>query len=217
MFVHRADDFGSGWSELTREPCFRQSPVTFDRAKRAPQGERGLLLAHAPEKPHLDDAALPGIPGFERGQGVIERSVIDARSPGERYRIGHRDLLASGLPLARFARAGRVHQDAAHDAGCHGEKVSAVLPFDAPDFDQSQVRLVDQRGCLQRVIRPLAPHVTGRKTMELLMNERQELIQGGFVTPAPCLQQSRWIGGVPGNASILHGVNRFDGAFRLWL
>jgi len=75
---------------------------------------------------------------------------------------------------------------------------------------------VNQRRGIERVIRPLAPHVTGGQATELLMDEREELIQGRFVTPAPRLQQRRWIAEVTGNVPILHAVDRFASRFRLW-
>ena len=94
--------------------------------------------------------------------------------------------------------------------------MSTALPLDALDLDQPEVGLVDQRGGLKRVIGPLAAHVTGGQATELLMDERKQLIQGRFVTPAPSLQQRRWVAGVTGNAPILHAVDRFASRFRLW-
>jgi hypothetical protein len=48
-----------------------------------------------------------------------------------------------------------VDQDSPHSAGRDGEKVKPVLPLDGPISKQTEERLVNQRGGLQRVIAPL--------------------------------------------------------------
>ena len=60
---------------------------------------------------------------------------------------------------------------------------------------EPQIRLVDERGRLQRVIRPLAGHVAPGQLPQLVVHERHELIERGRLSLSPCQQQ---LGRTPG-------------------
>jgi hypothetical protein len=66
--------------------------------------------------------------------------------------------------------AGELHQDPSHHLRCDSEEVRAIPPFDSIDVDQPQVRLVDQRRRLQRMIGPLLAHIAPCETVQLLIN-----------------------------------------------
>jgi hypothetical protein len=48
-----------------------------------------------------------------------------------------------------------VHQNPPHQLSRHTEKVRAILPLHLPHIDQLQVRFVDERRSLERMVRPL--------------------------------------------------------------
>ena len=52
-----------------------------------------------------------------------------------------------------------VHENAPHHDGGHADELRAVLPVHLPLIDEPQVRLVDERGGLERVVGPLAAQV----------------------------------------------------------
>jgi hypothetical protein len=56
--------------------------------------------------------------------------------------------------------------------------------------DETQVRLVDQRRRLQAMARPLPAHAATCDAMEFLVHERDELLEGSFVAPAPREQEA---------------------------
>ena len=64
----------------------------------------------------------------------------------------------------------------------HAEEVGAVLPLHARLIDHPHVRLVDERGRLQRVAGALAAQVVGREAAQLRVDERQQLVQDGAVS-----------------------------------
>jgi hypothetical protein len=67
-------------------------------------------------------------------------------------------------PAHRFCapRARPLHEDLPHRSPGNPDEVPLVVPR-RPCAGEPQVRLVDERGRLQRLSRPLAPHVRGRE------------------------------------------------------
>jgi hypothetical protein len=110
--------------------------------------------------------------------------------------------------FAALLPPGPFYKDAAHGFGGGGEEVAAAVP--APrllDVHQSQVRLVDQRGRLQRLARFLLGKPLGGEPAEFVVDQRQQLLGGGSVTLldggqdtrglAHKVQHNRRIGGWP--------------------
>ena len=60
-----------------------------------------------------------------------------------------------------------------------------VLPLDVFDVDEPQVGLVDERRGLKRVAGPLVAHVPSRNPAQLVVDERDELIEGGLLSASP--------------------------------
>ena len=67
-----------------------------------------------------------------------------------------------GLTLARV-----IDQDAPHHLRRHAEEVRAILPVDAILAGESDVRLVDQGGGLQRVVWPFAAQIGSRRAVAI--------------------------------------------------
>ena len=65
----------------------------------------------------------------------------------------------------------------------------AILPLDAPDVDESQVRLVGERRGLESVARTLAAHVTAGQPAQFGIDERREPIERAFIPLAPGQEQ----------------------------
>ena len=74
--------------------------------------------------------------------------------------------------------------------GRDGEEVGAVVPAHGARVDQAHVGLVDQRRRLQRVVRPLPPHVAPSQPMQLGLDERDQAIERRLLPVAPGQQQS---------------------------
>ncbi len=79
------------------------------------------------------------------------------RRHDERFIERQERCAAASLLIA--ARACRIHQNSPHQSRRHGEKVGTILPVNMPHFDEAQIRLVDERGRLQRVPVALAAQV----------------------------------------------------------
>ena len=69
---------------------------------------------------------------------------------GEFEPVGEADPLPAAATLLKSLAADDVNQDPPHQLSSNGEEMSAVLPADASGVDEPDVRLVDERGRLQR-------------------------------------------------------------------
>ena len=86
--------------------------------------------------------------------------------------------------------AGLVNQYAPHGLRGDGEEVRAVLPTHAALVNESHVSFVDERGGLQSVVGALAAHVAVREPVQLLLNEREQLVERRPVAAAPGEEQT---------------------------
>ena len=81
--------------------------------------------------------------------------------------------------------------------------MGAILPLDLLDRDQPEIRLIDQRGSLERVAGALVPHVTPRQTAQFSMDEGQQAVERRHLTSSPGLQQGGGVVRVTRNGPIL--------------
>ena len=85
--------------------------------------------------------------------------------------------------------------DLTHDLRGHAEKVRAAVERGQRLIDEPRVRFVDERGRLQRVVRPFAAHVRARQPAQLLVDDGRQLVERGLVTAAPVDQQASDVAG----------------------
>jgi hypothetical protein len=84
--------------------------------------------------------------------------------------------LGSASALAGHAIASVVEEDAAHDLCRYSKKVRTILPPRTCLAYQPQVGLVDQCRGLERVPRPLTPHVPVRDLAQFPLDKRQQIL-----------------------------------------
>jgi hypothetical protein len=106
-------------------------------------------------------------------------------------------------------RARVVNENAAHHPRGHGEEVRAVMPCHGLAVDQADIGLVDESRRLEAVPHTLARHAGSRDAMELVVDERNQLLEGALVALSPSEQQSGDLRVVGSNPCIL-------GPFNLW-
>ncbi len=84
-----------------------------------------------------------------------------------------------------------VDQDAPHGLGGHTEEVRPARERDLGLIHQLDVRLVDQRRRVERLVGRAVAQETARQHAELLVDERRQLVQGPRLTLADAAQQLR--------------------------
>jgi len=65
----------------------------------------------------------------------------------------------------------------------------AIAPLNLPLIDQTHVRFVDQRGRLQCVIDRFVPKVTGGDAPELVVHQREQIVERLAAAAAPRHEQ----------------------------
>src|SRR5215831_8717492 len=88
---------------------------------------------------------------------------------------GDSDGAAASFLIALRSR--RVHENTAHQAGRHREEMRTVLPPNALHVDEAHVGFVDERRRLQAVPIALAGHAPPRYSMQLGVNQRDQLVE----------------------------------------
>jgi hypothetical protein len=84
---------------------------------------------------------------------------------------------------------GVIDQDTAHQFRSGAEEVSAVLPSNAALVDQMKICLVNQSSGFKGVVQTLAAKETGRQAPQLVVHDRQQLVDCCLVTVTPILEQ----------------------------
>jgi hypothetical protein len=103
-----------------------------------------------------------------------------SRSSGFRQlaRVIEAEVDRTATAFLAVSVACELDEDPSHHLRRQSQKVRPILELDAIDVDQPEVRLVHQRRRLQRMIRSLLAHVTLCQTMELVIDERHEPVEG---------------------------------------
>jgi hypothetical protein len=64
-----------------------------------------------------------------------------------------------------------IHQQATHYLCSNSEKMSAILPVHPRLIDKAKVRLMNQRGRLQGMIRPFTPQIIRRELAQFIVDD----------------------------------------------
>jgi hypothetical protein len=82
-----------------------------------------------------------------------------------------------------------IHQDTPHQLRRYGKKMGTALPLHAPVVDQPGIRLVNQRGRLQRVASAFVAHIAAGEAPQFVINNGSEAVQRLVVSVAPREQE----------------------------
>src|SRR5262245_25577595 len=195
-------------AHLALQPRLREPPVAPHRRRRHLQHRRGLFDAQPAEEAQIDDAALPLVELRQRFERIVEGNEIERRLVGHGEAFVEGDAHGVTAALLVATGAGVIHEDASHDAGRDGEKMRAVVPRDRLAVYEAEIGLVDERGGLEAVARPLAGHAAPRDVSELLVDERNQLRKGSFVALPPGEEQASDMCRMIRNTAIVGGFPR---------
>ena len=143
--------------------------------------------AQPAKKSQFDHTALALVHLRQPPQRVVQSDQIHVRmgTHDQRFIEIHVGRAATSFLIA--ARSREVDQDPSHELRANGKKMGAVLPFDLADTDQAEIGFMNQGGGLKGMSRAFAGHITSRRHVQLVVHERHQFLQGGFVPLPPCL------------------------------
>ena len=168
-------ELGKLAQKLPHQPRPGHRPITFHGPFGDTKDLGRLFNAHPRKEAHFDDLRLAMIELVEPFKGLVEGENFLFTLGGERDGFVERNAARPTAALLPLLLPGVINQDSADRLGADGEEMRAALPINAGLIDQLEIRLVDQCGGLQRMIRPLAPKMPRGKGTEFIINKRHEL------------------------------------------
>jgi hypothetical protein len=200
----------------------RGTPGALDRGGRVTHHLRGFLHRQSSEESQLDDLGLIGIERLELLQRGIQSDDVDRLLVRDRHGVLEQDFLTRAAAPRRMMLARVIEQDASHLGRRYCQKVSAV--FERRTLvDKADVGFMNQGRGLQGVLATLAAEVGAGQTMQLVIHQRQELVDGVFIATSQIPQQARdfaLVACVPGHIGtvtsegIEDNLDRYSSMFR---
>src|SRR5689334_11582874 len=86
-------------------------------------------------------------------------------------------------------RARVIDENTSHHLRRDSKKLRPILPAHAVLLGKFQEKLVDECGWLQRVFASFSAQVGDGEAVQLVVNERHQLVAGVFLTLAPSFEQ----------------------------
>jgi hypothetical protein len=175
---------------LEVKPGPRLTPVAEDRARGDFQDRGGFFDAQPAKIAQLDDLALPRVEFRQRRERIVERDDF-GRPTLTSPPAWLSETCTAPPPRFSHWRARVIHQHPAHHPRRQRKEMIPVLPVHLLLAGQPQVSLVDQGRGLERMVGAFPLKLMMRRTAQLLINQRQQLIQRCFITLARSDKQLR--------------------------
>ena len=176
-------------SELSPEPGSRGTPLTLDCCGGNVHDLSSFFHVEATKEPELDKLSLAGGKQGETLKRLVEICSVKLRGPGNQWREVEGCRLLTGSALESRSSAGVVRQHAPHDLRGNPKKMSPVLPAHSALTEEPNVGFVDELSGLELLTRRLASQIATGETVNLCVNERNELVEGTGVTISPRLEK----------------------------
>ena len=139
----------------------------------------------AAKEPKLDHPSLALVHVSQRPERIVERDEVLATLIRHGQRVIERHANGPAAALLIALRSRDVDEDTPHQPRGHRQEVSPVLPVDVLKIDQSEVRLVHERRRVQAVPGTFASHAASGDAPQLVVHERDQLVEGGLIARAP--------------------------------
>src|SRR5262249_21395554 len=122
----------------------------------------------------LNNRALSGIEIFEPIERFVEGEKIVVIARGWEFRIVDRDAAGTPATFGILSRPRGIYENAPHQPGSHGEKMSAILPGNIVVLDQPDVGFVHKSRGLQCVIASFLTHMPLCDPPEFTLDQRHQ-------------------------------------------
>ena len=144
-----------------------------------------LLVVETTKISQLNHLTAPRISLGQSFQRFVQTNQFAALIRNDCSNFLERDLLRAAASLCVSMSSRVIDQDAAHDLGGDREEVRTIGPVYILLIDHSDVSFVYQGSGLKCVVFSLLAHVTAGEAVELVVDQRVQLVQSGLVPFAP--------------------------------
>src|ERR1700750_2191945 len=144
-------------------------PVPFCRSFGDSPHLGDLLKVESRKETHLYNLALSLVPGRKSLQCLVQRQEIDYLLRNFKCGIQLHSLVSAGA-LIRVHSPGVIDEHSAHGPRCECKKMRTALPVHLARACELKKCLMYQNSGLERVIRPLMPHVFLSDEVEFLVD-----------------------------------------------
>jgi hypothetical protein len=168
----------AGARQFSSQPGPGHCPASLYGCRRGTERGSGLLDCEAREIPQFDYATLLVIhlrQTIQRSVQCYEVDVFLTGGPMHGFIQGH--LYSRTATLVSVMGTGMLHKDPSHHTRGNPEKMGSVLQCEPALIDQSQVRFVDQRRRLERVVWAFSVQITAGYPVKLVVDGGKNLVQ----------------------------------------
>jgi hypothetical protein len=166
------------------EPRLRHAQISMNRGGRDVERGRDLVVGEPTIEVQLDDLLLALVERSQLLESSLQVEDVDRRRVGGDALFQERRSLAIPTSFETPPSARMLHENSPHRAGGDGEEVDAIRPCDVR-ADQTLVGFVDERGRLHGMRAGLAPQLAARQAFELVVDERDHLIESLGIPAVP--------------------------------
>ncbi len=177
------------------EQCSSLAPVAFDRSSRAAEYLRRLFDREPREEPQFDEPAQGLVQLRQTVQGVVQSDDVCRPLDSRHVDIVDVEGACASTPFAGCPPPRVVEHKLPHGLGGDSKEMMPILHGKAGSLRQLQIRFVDERGRLQRLIVSPPDLAVGHRA-EVLVDERHQAMNGVPIAIAPGGEQLRDRGGV---------------------
>jgi hypothetical protein len=173
---------------LLVQPRFGERQISAHGPGRYLENLRNLINRQAAEIAQLHRRRLPSIHLLQCLQALVESHQVGAPSIWQVDRLFERNSAA--VAFRGLAATRMVHQNLAHWLRCNRKEMRAALTGRGLLLlEQPNVRLVNQRGWLQRVVRAFFSQVTGGQPPQFRVYTPRQIVESLPISTRPLAQQ----------------------------
>lgn len=168
----------------------RLAPAAFDRSRGTAENVGRVFNRQAAEKPQLDDPSQLFVELRQPFERCIERDDLGRAFGGSHVDIFHGNERNAAAAFVRQPLSRMVHGELPHRFRGYGEEMTAIVSDQVRLLGQLQIRLVNQRRGLQRVV-ATAVKPPARDRAQLAIHQRHQAIDGFSIASTPGGEQLR--------------------------
>lgn len=144
-----------------------------------------LLVVETAKVAQLDNLAAARISFGQSLQRFVQTNQFATLIRNDCSNLLERDLLRAAASLCVTMSSRVIDQDAAHDLRGDREEVRTIGPVHILLIDHADVSFIYQGSGLKCVVFSLPAHITAGEAVELVVDQRVQLVQSGLVPFAP--------------------------------